>query len=157
MILHTLPLAQRETWERLGDRFSGHNAELQTADLLSVAAVACGALLFILLLRWLHGLQEGRRKSNHPRHLFGDLCSAHRLGYADRHRLQLLATAHELDSPGVLFLRPDYFREDQLPEELMEEAGDFERIASKIFARLEEPGTARDQSPAKPQAAYGSM
>jgi len=148
-----LPLAQRETWERLGDRFSGRNAEVQWADLFSVGAVVCGAILFFFLLRWLHGLQEARRKSNDPRHLFNDLCSAHQVGYADRHRLYLLASAYDLASPGVLFVRPDYFRSGQLPEELFEDAEPLEELAKRLFAGLKEPANLSEEPPAKPDQA----
>ena len=133
------PLGQREVWEHLGDRFSGKNAQIQTSELWALAAIGVGAALLIWLLVGLQRLRDRRLKSNHPQHLFQDLCAAHRLRYGDRHRLHLLAFAHQLESPAVVFVRPDLFQKSLLPKELQSEAAEYGRLAKKLFAGLEEP------------------
>lgn len=147
-----LPLAQRAAWERLGDRFSGEHAQFRWADLLGFFGVALAAAALIAGLRWLQLAQERRRRSNEPRHLFADLCDLHQLNRRDRRRLRELAAAHQLDSAGALFVRPDYFAAERLPEELAGEQEHYARIAQRLFAGLPEVEAAIDAAEKRPAA-----
>lgn len=131
-----LPLAQRDAWENLGNRFSGDHAQFQWTDLLALASIILAGVALVWLLRWLYNLQQARQLSSDPRHMFADLCKAHRLGRLDRKQLELLSQQLELTMPATLFVRPDLFD----PQELMsrglddQQAAQYAQLSQKLFA-----------------------
>ncbi len=129
-------LAQREAWESLGNRFSGEHARLSASDLWSLGGLVLVGMVFVLLLRWLYNLQQARRLSCQPRHLFADLCRAHRLGRRDRKLLRALAEHHDVAAAAMLFVRPDLFDDENLPDD-EKSADDYGRLKAKLFAGLE--------------------
>jgi len=133
-------LAQRSTWERLGDRFSGDNAKLNASDVLLIVG---GAAVFVLVIALLHryaGSSPGRRAGNSPRRLFRELCRAHRLGQSHRRLLKRLAALRELPNAAVLFVEPAWFEAGDLPAELAGHEGELERIRERLFAAAKKPG-----------------
>lgn len=147
-----IPLAQRDAWESLGNRFSGDHAEFNWGDLVALAGVilAIGALVW--LLRWLYGMQQARRLSNEPRHLFADLCKAHRLDRRDRKRLELLSQQLDLATPATLFVRPDLFDQRGLLAHAIDEQETiaYARLSDKLFAGLDALQPALAPTPAEP-------
>lgn len=130
-------LAQRDAWESLGSRFSGKHAEFTMSDLWSLAAVVAAGVALVWLLHWLYRRQQRRRLSCEPRHLFADLCRAHRLNKADRKRLIALAEQHDLASPAHLFVRRDLFDFGHSPHDAPTRSH-LLRLEARLFAGLEE-------------------
>ncbi len=135
-----LPFAQRDAWESLGNRFSGEHAKLNLQDLWSLAGVVMAGIALVWLLRWLYQRQQARQLSCDPRHLFADLCRAHRVSHSDRRRLEHLANHHQLGVSAELFVRPDLFDPPCLPEDEYDirSVAAFEGLRRKLFAGLEE-------------------
>lgn len=131
-------LAQRDAWESLGSRFSGKHAQFTLADLWSLAAVVLAGVALVWLLHWVYRRQQARRLSCEPRHLFADLCRAHRLGKADRKRLIALAERHNLASPAVLFVRRDLFATSHSLDDDSPTRSQLQRLEAKLFAGLAE-------------------
>lgn len=147
-----LPLAQRDAWESLGNRFSGENAKFNFGDLWTLALVVAAAVGFILLLRWLQLRQEARRLSDDPRHLFDDLCLAHRLSRRDRHLLRQLAAAYHLETPSLLFVRPDLFDSACQMAGLEQHVASAARLRRELFRGLPEQPPAEVAVPEAPRA-----
>lgn len=138
-------LAQREAWESLGSRFSGKHAQFTVEDLWSLGAVVLAGVALVWLLHWIYRRQQARRLSCEPRHLFADLCRAHRLSKSDRKWLMALAEQHDLASPADVFVRRDLFDlghspDDAPPRSLLL------RLEAKLFAGLEEAQGAPSES-----------
>ena len=131
-------LAQREAWESLGNHFSGEHAQLNLNDLWALGGVILAGAALVGLLRWLYGWQQARRLSCEPRHLFIDLCCAHRLRRCERKRLRELADHHDLLQPAVLFVRPDLYHVASLPDDDELTAECYRRLKNKLFAGLTE-------------------
>lgn len=150
-----LPLAQREAWESLGNRFSGDHANLNAQDLWSLAGVVMAGIALVWMLRWLYRLQQARHLSCNPRHLFADLCRAHRISRGDRRRLQSLADYHQLASSMLLFVRPDLFDPAGLPDDEADEQSTaaYERLRQKLFSGIEDAKRAPKVEPAAPAVA----
>jgi len=144
----TLPLAQREVWSRLGDRFSGKNAQFSSTDWAMLVGVALLAGGFIWGLRWIQQVQAGRRTSNQPRHLFDDLCTAHRLTWRERRMLRKLATEAGFEIPAQLFLSPDCFEDSKLSSECGLAPAALSELQDKLFAGLEEIQEPQEAAPA---------
>lgn len=133
----SLPLANRDAWESLGSRFSGKQAQFHWGDLWALIGVVVAGVLLVALLRWLYRLQQARAGSCEPRHLFADLCRAHRFNRKQRRLLQELAEAANLMHPGVLFVRPELFEPAELQAMYLEHAEEYEKLAGKLFAGIE--------------------
>ena len=130
-------LAQRDLWEAMGSRFSGDAAKFNPQDwgtLLGIVLLLAG---FFAVLNWIYRRQQTRKQSNEPRHLFDDLCAAHRIGRKDRKRLRLLADSHVLEAPSAVFLRPDLFQEPNLPVVDEPEVTAYKQLAAKLFEGLD--------------------
>lgn len=129
-------LAQRDKWERLGDRFSGEAAEFNLQELLVllVAALAAGALIWLLraAARW----QEGRSRQPNPRRLFNDLSRAHRLTRWERRALRELGESLGVRQPAEVFLRPDAFRLNPLPPEAAKKPIALKQLYKKLFPEV---------------------
>lgn len=151
--VNLLPLAQRDAWESLGNRFSGDHAKFNVQDLWGLLAVLLAGVALVWLLRWLYRRQQGRRLSCEPRHLFADLCAAHRLRRCDRKLLERLGEYHDPGVPAIVFVRPDLFDADCLPDADEKTVQALQRLKAKLFAGLESDGAAAPPSPAPPQSA----
>lgn len=134
--MNAMLLAQRANWERMGDRFSGEAAELQTGELLTLLAVMIGAGVLIWLLRFAARWQEGRSRRPNPRRLFSDLCRAHRLNRWERKLLREMGEGLGLRQPAEVFVRPDAFRATPLPPEAESKPAAFKQLQRKLFAEL---------------------
>jgi hypothetical protein len=146
-------LAQRDLWEAMGSHFSGDKAKFNAQDwslLLGLVLLLAG---FFAALNWLYRWQQARKLSNEPRHLFDDLCRAHRLGRKDRKRLRLLAESHVLESPSTLFLRPDLFEVRNLPVDEDREVAAYQQLAEKLFEGLDALKPPKESISARPAVA----
>ncbi|QDU56407.1 hypothetical protein [Aeoliella mucimassa] len=135
-------VAQRDAWESLGNRFTGDQIIFHWGDLGSMAGILVTAVLFIMLLRWLHLRQESRRMSNEPWHLFVDLCHAHQLSRRERRLLLEISDAANLENPADVFLRPELFNRAHLQSAKPRDQRAFERLKFKLFDGLDklQPG-----------------
>lgn len=146
-------LAQRDLWEAMGSHFSGDKAKFNAQDwslLLGIVLLLAG---FFTVLNWVYRWQQARKLSNEPRHLFDDLCRAHRLGRKDRKRLRVLAESHVLESPSALFLRPDLFEVTNLPVEEEGEIAAYEKLASRLFEGIDALKPPKESISARPAVA----
>ncbi|WP_425398825.1 hypothetical protein [Aeoliella sp.] len=151
--LDWLPLANREAWQSLGNRFSGDHTKFNMGDLWGLLGIVLAGIALVWLLNWIYRRQQARRLSNEPRHLFIDLCRAHRLSRRDRRRLLHLAEEFDISSAVMLFVRPDLFAAENMSTDNEKELAAYQRLADKLFAGLESL-TPRKQQPsvATPQA-----
>ncbi len=102
-----LPLAQRSTWSRMGDRFSGRNLSVQTEDIVGGLALIVGLTVIVGGLIWLSKLKESQAVRPSPRRLLRELCTAHRLSSAEKRLLRTLAANQGLSEPAGLFVQPE--------------------------------------------------
>lgn len=123
-------LAQRHNWERLGDRLSGDNANLQLSELGWIVAFIVAVLLLVWWLQRLTQVFEGRTARPQPGRLFRELCRAHSLNRSERLLLNNLATATGQEQAVHLFMRCDLFDESKLPGE----ATALAELREKLFA-----------------------
>ena len=130
-------IAQRDLWQAMGSHFSGDKAKFNSQDGWMLLGIVLALSGFFAVLHWLYRWQQKRKLSNEPRHLFDDLCRAHRLSRRDRRRLRLLAESHVLESPGALFLHPELFKPRNLPIEEEREIAAYAQLAAKLFDGLD--------------------
>lgn len=145
-------------WSDLGNRFSGRNAELHWSDIVTLVGVVGGGLLLVAALYLLQRYQQRRAFSNEPRHLFQDLCRLHDLSRKERRLLSRLATACKLPIPAALFVSPQYFEPEAMPQELAAHEVAIRKIATKLFVGLAEPLPTNEMAEFRPQgpAGYGT-
>ncbi len=129
-------LAQRANWERLGDRFSGKSAEVNPWELFVLLLAMAGAGLLIWLLHRVAKWQEGRVRKPNPRRLFNELCRTHRLGGWERRALRALAEGLGAQQPAEVFLRPEAFELEALPEMASGRPAALEKLRRKLFPEL---------------------
>ena len=134
---HIMLLAQRDRWERLGDRFrSGRSFD--GGDLaIWVGILAAVALTMFWLSRHVRQ-QETPRASRNPRTLFRELCSAHGLNRDQRRLLTQLADAHQLPHPAALFLEPERFAPEHVPSALKQDGRRLATLRKRLFKDGEE-------------------
>ena len=111
-------LAGPSPWHHLGDRVSGRNAELSGGEVLGLVGFATAAVLLILWLQNLLRRQDPMQPCSKPKLLFPQLSDAHQLTKEDRKLLKRLAAARKIENPAELFMRPDAFTLNGLPNEL---------------------------------------
>ncbi|MCO6047239.1 hypothetical protein NG895_25345 [Aeoliella sp. ICT_H6.2] len=136
-LLTWIPLANREAWQSLGDRFSGDHAKFNLGDLWALLGILLATLALVWLLNWLYRRQQARRMSNEPHHLFIDMCRAHRLSRRERNLLLQLRDELDLPMAATLFVRPDLLATENLPTDNEKDLAVYERLSTKLFAGLE--------------------
>lgn len=128
-------LAQQANWVRMGDAFSGENAELSVYDVLGVVGFFA---VVVLLVSYLYAVVQRRERGvpyNRPKRLFRELCRAHHLKRSDEKLLRQLAHEWQLNQPAELFVRPDCFCIGDSPDELIDETGRIAPLGRELFAR----------------------
>lgn len=127
-------LAQRDRWERLGDQFSGRNAEIHPGEIAvilgSLAAAALGIWLLYAVSRW----QEGKMGRPRPGRLFRDLCRTHRLNRWERAVVRSAAEAAGARQLAEAFVRPEMFH--QAPPAAQEKPAAYNQLRRKLFPEL---------------------
>ena len=98
-----LPLAQRSTWSRMGDRFSGEHLSVQIEDIVGGLALLVAFAVIVGGLIWLAKIKESQTDRPSPRRLFRELCAAHRLSSAEKRLIHTLASNHGLPYPAMPF------------------------------------------------------
>jgi hypothetical protein len=126
-------------WRDLGNHFSGRHAEFKMSDALTLGGILLAGATLVLLMIWMQRRQMRRERSNHPVHLFQDLCHAHGLSWRQRRLLECLADELELSPRAAVFVRPDLFTPQELPESLQSYRHAFGELRERLFADLEEP------------------
>ena len=130
-----LPLAQRDTWESLGNRFSGEHARFNPADLIWLAVIAAVAVVGLWWLAALSKRIEGRSSRPQPWRLFRELCARHSLTRDERSLLKKIAERTGLDQPAVLFVREDLFKDDHINgDHLADEQQALGELRQKLFS-----------------------
>jgi hypothetical protein len=122
----------RDTWQHLGDRFSGEHARLGWDDAASLLGILLLIAGFIWMLRWLHQLHEEGWFAMGQMGLFHELASAHRLDRKAR-RLLLKVARHNDVAPAMLFLRGDMLQVAELKLS-SEEHVRLEWLAQQLYA-----------------------
>jgi hypothetical protein len=126
-------------WRDLGNHFSGRHAQFKLADALTLGAIViAGAALIALMLWWQKRLLR-RERSNQPLHLFQDLCHAHSLSWWQRRLIERLAQQRDITPRASLFVRPDLFAPQELPDALQSYRHAYAELRERLFADLHEP------------------
>lgn len=86
----------------------------QDTGAIVVSLALVGLLVAFALWLKFYGRAQKRVSYNKPKALFGALCRAHRLVYAERRLLKSLARGHKLKQPARLFLEPARFDVESL-------------------------------------------
>ncbi|MBN1851776.1 MAG: hypothetical protein JW829_03600 [Pirellulales bacterium] len=133
MIFDRLLLAQRDRWERLGDRFQSDRSIDWENVILWCALTAFFAIGVILLVRFSHR-KEKKTRTHDSQELFAELCRAHGLSWKMRRLLLRLAKEQGLSQPVTLFLNPDPFVQDRLPETLRSRSRQLAKLQDRLFA-----------------------
>jgi|GEM_PF-2255166 len=108
-----------------------------------VVVVAVLALGWLLLSRFLARLRQNQR----PWGLFFALCRRHRLSWRECRLLWQLARKQTPQMPARIFLEPDSFQPDRLPEHWNEKAAVVEQLRIRLFGSLPACQTKSDTSP----------
>lgn len=111
-----VPLAQRSTWSRLGERFSGRHLFVQPEDIIGGLALLVGLAVVVGGLVWLSKLKESQAVRPSPRRLLRELCAAHRLSSSEKRLLHTLAANHGLSEPAGLFVQPELLAKETSAE-----------------------------------------
>lgn len=100
-------LAQRSTWENLGNRFSGDHLQFQFSDLIGAASVvvlfAGGFWLLTRLAAW----QAAEPTKPCPKRLLAEIGLRHGLSRSDLRLCREVATELSLDRPAEVFIRDE--------------------------------------------------
>jgi hypothetical protein len=126
-------LAERTNWQRLGDNFRRGPGDFNYSNLLAVIAIVAAFAIGLLLLRHFTGQRDGGKSHHSPPELFRELCRKHRLDRVERRLLKRLAAAWELTSPSLLFVEPDYFEVDDLPDVWQDKTHLVARLRARLF------------------------
>ena len=126
-------LADRSHWERLGDGVSGKNAQLSGNEMLGLLGFVAAVVLLIIWLHEISRRQDSKRTYNKPKKLLAQLCDAHQLHVGDRKLLSRLATARRLTHPAEIFLCPEAFTLETLPDDLSRDADRIITLRSRLF------------------------
>ncbi|MEO0531592.1 MAG: hypothetical protein AAF266_13605 [Planctomycetota bacterium] len=98
-------LAQRSTWENLGNRFSGEHLHFQSSDLIS----AVGAIALVAGIFWLLGqlskMQAEYETKPCPRRLLAELGRRHGLNRRELRLCREVSKELSLDHPAEVFVR----------------------------------------------------
>ena len=125
-------LAQRDRWERLGDRFrTGHRVDWD--NLIIWGGLFALVVVAMILLSRHFSQKESRGGTHNPHTLFHELCRAHGLNRGMRRLLMRLAMEHKLEYPASIFLEPDQFAAEQLPETLRSKSMQYAKLRDRLF------------------------
>ena len=125
-------LAQRDRWERLGDRFrAGHRVDWD--NLIIWGGLIALVVVAMILLSRHFSQKEPRRGRHNPHALFHELCRAHGLDRGTRRLLMRLAVANRLENPASVFLEPDQFAREQLPDKLRSKSKQYANLRDRLF------------------------
>lgn len=126
-------LSTRQEDFRVWGRFD-HGKSNGTEELIVLAGVT--ALLLLIAVASRVYLQRSRRTfaSDNSSRLFRELAAAHGLNRAGRRLLHRLAVARGVANPTLLFVEPQHFEAQSLPEELKDSAAELRRLRAKLFS-----------------------
>jgi hypothetical protein len=100
-------------------------------DLWILLGVVLGAVALIYVLgRWNRRLSE---PSKNPELLFRELCQAHSLSQRAISLVRSLASVHQ-QKPAMMFVMPELFLTQKLPDSLRSNAKEFQEIARHVFS-----------------------
>jgi hypothetical protein len=125
-------LAEADAFVHMGRHFQRGSASptLQLLFLLVVILVAVGVSA---LARYLNDRE--RASFENPKALFAELCRAHQLDRASRHLLWQFARSQQLAQPAQLFVEPDRFQLERLPEKWRKRRSDLMALRERLFGR----------------------
>jgi hypothetical protein len=125
-------LAARQDMHRVWGRFD-HVHTSATDQLLIVLGAL--ALLSIVLFVWRLVARRAVRtfSCDSSWRMFGELCAAHRLNLSSRRLLKRLAATRQLASPTMLFVQPEHFETNTLPDSLQSAAAEIQKLRSVLF------------------------
>lgn len=109
----TIDLLAQGRVASLGDRFQNGGGELDWMTMFFVVVVLAFAIMVVWMLARHLSLKESGSYNNH-RSLFHELCRAHRLSWADRRLLLVVALQQEVAVPARLFVEPERFEPERL-------------------------------------------
>jgi hypothetical protein len=122
-------VAQAGRYDELSSHFQQGGANASRPYL--VVALAIAALAVVALAWWAsQNNQKQHRSYRSTRRLFSELCRQHDLPWRQRRVLRQQARIQRLTSPARLFVRPECFQTDQLPESLR---GEVDTLHTTLF------------------------
>lgn len=126
-------LAQFTKWERLGDGFRRTGPPLELVDFIPhlVGIVLVGGIVAaVITYRRRNDLS---RPCTDSQKLFRELCLAHELDSGTQKLLGQLANAFQLAQPAEVFVSPQLFLPERLPEPLRAEAAQIAELRKRLF------------------------
>lgn len=118
----------------MSSKFRDGSAGFGIEDAVAGLFLLAGVSLLIFLLSRLRARQEKGDPYHNPWALFRELSKAHGLDRRERRLLKRLAADQNLAQPGLLFVDPTCFADDNLPPALRDEQEALEGIAARLFA-----------------------
>ncbi|MCE9605903.1 MAG: hypothetical protein K8U03_13485 [Planctomycetia bacterium] len=140
--------AEKNLFQRLGDRFRFEDAQLDTGDLVAaVSIVAVGAATVWLMASYLRRSERPKAIDN-PRKLFNELCQTHHLERHEWAFLRSIADEMQLETPSLLFIDPGLLDAAILDARWVEESADLCRFRETIFGEESPPAQTTEGVPA---------
>jgi hypothetical protein len=100
-------------------------------------AIIIGATVLLVLVMFVSSWRAKRQKAqflhDSKARMFGELADAHRLNRANRRLLKKLAAGKGVGNASTLFVEPDYFELEKLPQALKDSARDCRQLRHELF------------------------
>jgi len=122
----------------LGSEFTGSRAKLGWQDGATIAGVIVAVVIVVFALTRYLRRHDRHQKSNHPGHLFLELCKTHGIDSRGRKALAKLAKFHRLEHPSRLFLEPERFDKSLNQPQLAPYAIKLTELRAMLFQDLQD-------------------
>ncbi len=127
--------AWRTNWR---DTFNGVYFRSNTEEVWAIFIVMGVLVASAVLWQLVTSRAFGRLPSNSPRGLFRELSRAHGLDRSGRRLLKRLAAARGVAPPALLFVHPECFGVEGLPDDLLDQATTIAELEQRLFGESDE-------------------
>lgn len=123
-----------ETVQSLVSAFRGESIATESSSIVVEVSLLLIVLVLLASVGYLVWRQLREQRGKQPTSLFAGLCLAHTLASNDRKLLKQLAQSHGLNDPATLFLDPERFVAEFLPNEMHGRAAEIATLGQRLFA-----------------------